>query len=67
MGDAERAFKRGQMRVDAYYFTCGLCGGHEVINWSPNGTAKHARERGWTLTRADGWVCPLCSEEARSE
>lgn len=44
-----------------YAISCGsCCHGEALLNTSFDACRKEARELGWKLTLAEGWLCPGC-------
>lgn len=48
---------------------CGRCGEYSQMfgpNVGPGGMSREMRDAGWRKTRAEGWICPTCAEDAGS-
>lgn len=58
---------KGKIRASWDVF-CGGCYLHEHLDgtdaYRHGGRAALARHKGWQLTRARGWLCPLCRVSA---
>jgi hypothetical protein len=53
---------KGRLIAD-WYIICGRCEDGEHVGENDKSVAiKVLRERGWKITRLDGWVCPRCSK-----
>lgn len=55
----------GELRMSAE-INCGLCNAWWTALVETRGkAAAMARQRGWRLTKWDGWVCPECAKPRR--
>lgn len=53
----------GQIQV-SFEVVCGACqDGHLLGSRSKREAQSEARENGYILTRALGWLCPRCAKE----
>lgn len=54
---------KGRIKAEWCVF-CGICYDFDHLDWldarSAGGRAGLARQKGWKLTKLNGWVCPRC-------
>ncbi len=48
--------------IPSFVVECGRCEERESLDGCQRSAdaPQHARDIGWKLTKADGWVCPQC-------
>lgn len=64
MTEEEREYPKGKISHQATVW-CGRCSAWEYVG-NYGSPAQDARDAGWKMTMADGWICPACLKEAKA-